>query len=111
PESVTLPQSANWESLDCDGDGNPNDTDPDPLTVNANDDFGSTPATIDVAINILENDDFLPNNAPNNVGVTNIERIGGSAVGVGVFNNDTGFVNYIPETSESNSTVSIVYQV
>ncbi|MEY8778977.1 gliding motility-associated C-terminal domain-containing protein [Allomuricauda sp. XS_ASV26] len=111
PESVTLPQSANWESLDCDGDGNPNDTDPDPLTVNANDDFGSTPATIEVAINILENDDFLPNNAPNNVGVTNIERIGGSAVGVVVFNNDTGFVNYIPETSESNSTVSIVYQV
>ena len=35
----------------------------------------------------------------------------GSAVGVVVFNNDTGFVNYIPETSESNSTVSIVYQV
>ncbi|MCK0161958.1 gliding motility-associated C-terminal domain-containing protein [Allomuricauda sp. F6463D] len=111
PESVTLPQSAAWETLDCDDDGNPNETDPDPLTANANDDFGSTQATTEVAINILENDDYLPNNASNNVGVTNLSRIGGNATGVITFDAETGFVNYIPEASESNSTVTIIYQV
>jgi len=111
PESVTLPQSADWEALDCDDDGNPNETDPDPLTANANDDFGSTPATTEVAINILENDDYLPNNASNNVGVTNLSRIGGDASGVVTFDDETGFVNYIPVASESNSTVTIIYQV
>ncbi|MBR9854994.1 MAG: gliding motility-associated C-terminal domain-containing protein [Algicola sp.] len=111
PESITLPQSANWDALDCDDDGNPNETDPNPLTANAKDDFGSTSAITEVAINILENDDFLPNNAPNNVGVTNISRIGGDATGTVSFNNETGFVNYTPIESESNSTVTIVYQV
>ena len=111
PDSVTLPQSADWEALDCDGDGNPNETDPDPLMANASDDFGTTPASTEVAINILENDDFLPNNDDNNVGVTNLSRIGGDATGTVTFDSDTGFVNYIPVLSESNSTVTIVYQV
>ena len=111
PESVTLPQSADWEALDCDDDGNPNETDPDPLMANANDDFGSTPAVTQVAINILENDDYLPNNASNNLGVTNLSRIGGDASGVVTFDDETGFVNYIPVASESNSTVTIIYQV
>ncbi|MBA4746585.1 MAG: gliding motility-associated C-terminal domain-containing protein [Muricauda sp.] len=111
PESVTLPQSADWEALDCDGDGNPNETDPDPLTANANDDFGSTPALTEVAINILENDDYLPNNDPINVGVTNLSRIGGDASGTVTFDDETGFVNYTPVASESNSTVTIIYQV
>jgi gliding motility-associated-like protein len=111
PESITLPQSADWEALDCDDDGNPNETDPDPLMANANDDFGSTPAVTQVAINILENDDYLPNNASNNVGVTNLSRIGGDASGVVTFDDETGFVNYIPVASESNSTVTIIYQV
>ncbi|MBO0331722.1 gliding motility-associated C-terminal domain-containing protein, partial [[Muricauda] lutisoli] len=111
PDSVTLPQSAEWDSLDCDDDGNPNETDPDPLTANANDDFGSTPALTEVAINILENDDYLPNNDDNNQGVTSITRIGGDAVGVITFDNETGFVNYTPTASESNTTVTIIYQV
>ena len=111
PDSVTLPQSADWEALDCDGDGNPNETDPDPLMANASDDFDTTPASTEVAINILENDDFLPNNDDNNVGVTNLSRIGGDATGTVTFDPDTGFVNYIPVLSESNSTVTIVYQV
>jgi len=111
PESVTLPQTADWDALDCDGDGNPNETDPDPLKANANDDYGSTPALTEVAINILENDDYLPNNAANNVGETSLSQIGGDAEGTISFNNDTGFVNYTPTLSESNSTVTIVYQV
>ena len=61
--------------------------------------------------NILENDDYLPNNAANNVGETNLSQIGGDAEGSISFNNDTGFVNYTPTLSESNSTVTIIYQV
>src|SRR6056297_747 len=111
PESITLPQSTDWGELDCDGDSNPNETDPDPLAANANDDFGSTPALTEVAINILENDDYLPNNATNNIGVTNISRIGGDAQGILTFNAETGFANYTPVESESNGTVTIIYQV
>jgi len=111
PESITLPQSADWDALDCDGDGNPNETDPDPLAANATDDFGSTPPVTPVAINILENDDYLPNNAANNVGVTNISRIGGDAQGTITFDAETGIANYTPTISESNATVVIIYQV
>ncbi len=111
PESVTLPQSAEWEALDCDNDGNPNGTDPNPLEANAMDDSGATPALTEVAINILENDDFLPNNDPNNVGSTSLSSIGGNALGTVTFDAETGFVNYTPVASESNSTVTIIYQV
>ncbi|WP_318309938.1 T9SS type B sorting domain-containing protein [Flagellimonas crocea] len=110
-ESVTLPQTADWKTLDCDGDGNPNGTDPDPLVANASDDYGATPALTEVAINILENDDYLPNNDANNIGVTNLTRIGGDAQGIVFFDNETGFVNYTPVQSESNTTVAIMYQV
>ncbi|QII43457.1 gliding motility-associated C-terminal domain-containing protein [Flagellimonas oceani] len=111
PESVTLPQTADWEALDCDDDGNPNGPDPDPLAANASDDYGSTPALTEVAINILENDDYLPNNDGNNLGETNLSRTGGDAVGTVSFDNETGFVTYTPTVEESNSTVTIVYQV
>ena len=111
PESVTLPQSAEWQALDCDNDGNPNGTDPNPLEANAMDDSGATPALTEVAINILENDDFLPNNDPNNVGSTSLSSIGGNALGTVTFDAETGFVTYTPVASESNSTVTIIYQV
>ncbi|WP_127140989.1 gliding motility-associated C-terminal domain-containing protein [Flagellimonas marinaquae] len=111
PDSITLPQSADWEALDCDGDGNPNGNDPDPLTATANDDFGTTPALTEVAINILENDDFLPNADEINVGVTSLSRIGGNATGTVTFDAESGFVNYLPTLAESNSTITIVYQV
>ena len=111
PESVTLTPTAEWEALDCDNDGNPNGTDPNPLVATVNDDSGSTPALTEVAINILENDDYLPNNDANNLGVTSLVQIGGDASGTVTFDAETGFVNYIPVASESNSTVTIVYQV
>jgi gliding motility-associated-like protein len=75
------------------------------------DDSGATPALTEVAINILENDDFLPNNDPNNVGSTSLSSIGGNALGTVTFDAETGFVNYTPVASESNSTVTIIYQV
>jgi gliding motility-associated-like protein len=111
PDSITLPQSADWEALDCDGDGNPNGNDPDPLTATANDDFGTTPALTEVAINILENDDFLPNADEINVGVTSLSQIEGNATGTVTFDAESGFVNYLPTLAESNSTITIVYQV
>ena len=111
PESITLEPSAEWKELDCDGDGNPNDKDPNPLEATAVDDSGSTPALTEVAINILENDDYLPNNDDDNVGVTNLSRIGGTATGVVSFDADTGIMTYTPTELESNSTVTVVYQV
>jgi gliding motility-associated-like protein len=111
PESVTLTPSVDWEVLDCDNDGNPNGTDPDPLVATARDDSGSTPALTEVAINILENDDYLPNNHPDNLGITTLSTIGGSALGNVVFDEDTGFLTYTPIESESNTTVTIIYQV
>ncbi|MEZ4970095.1 MAG: gliding motility-associated C-terminal domain-containing protein [Flavobacteriaceae bacterium] len=111
PESVTLTPTVDWEVLDCDNDGNPNGTDPDPLVATARDDSGSTPALTEVAINILENDDYLPNNHPDNLGITTLSTIGGSALGGVVFDEDTGFLTYTPIESESNTTVTIIYQV
>ncbi|HLT51213.1 MAG TPA: gliding motility-associated C-terminal domain-containing protein, partial [Arenibacter sp.] len=111
PESVTLPPSAEWESLDCDNDGNPNVTDPDPLVATARDDFGSTPAMTEVVIDILTNDDYLPNNDPTNLGVTSLAIIGGTAIGSVSMDADTGLLTYIPIASESNSSVTLVYQV
>ncbi|MBC8769134.1 Ig-like domain-containing protein, partial [Arenibacter sp. BSSL-BM3] len=111
PESITLTPSPAWEILDCDDDGNPNGTDPDPLVATARDDSGSTPALTEVAINILENDDYLPNNDSNNLGITSLTMIGGSALGTVSFDAETGFVTYTPVESESNSTVTIIYQV
>ncbi|MER3373409.1 MAG: gliding motility-associated C-terminal domain-containing protein [Allomuricauda sp.] len=111
PDSVTLTPSADWDALDCDGDGNPNGTDPNPLVATAIDDSGSTPALTEVAINILENDDYLPNNDENNIGITSLSRIGGDAVGNVDFDAETGVMTYTPTESESNSTVTVVYQV
>ncbi|MEC7264485.1 MAG: hypothetical protein VXW38_12150, partial [Bacteroidota bacterium] len=111
PESVTLTPSAEWNALDCDNDGNPNGTDPNPLKATAMDDSGSTPALTEVAINILENDDFLPNNDGNNVGITSLSQIGGSALGTVSLDAETGVLTYTPTLEESNTAVTIVYQV
>ncbi len=111
PDSVTLTPSVDWEALDCDDDGNPNGTDPNPLAATAMDDSGSTPALTEVAINILENDDYLPNNDENNIGITSLTRTGGDAAGSVAFDADTGIMSYTPIESESNSTVTVVYEV
>ncbi|MFD2791563.1 gliding motility-associated C-terminal domain-containing protein, partial [Arenibacter antarcticus] len=111
PASITLSPSKEWEGLDCDDDGNPNGTDPDPLVATARDDSDSTPALTEVAINILENDDYLPNNDPNNVGTTSLSQIGGTAIGSVTLDALTGMLTYIPTVLESNTTVTIIYEV
>lgn len=109
--SITLDPSESWNSLDCDNDGNPNGTDPHPLEATANDDSGTTQPLTELIIDILANDDYLPNNNPNNLGITNITRIGGSAAGEVVFDADTGEVSYLPPIEEASSIVTIVYEV
>src|SRR5690606_3894148 len=111
PESVTLTPSVDWEILDCDDDGNPNGTDPNPLMATAVDDYGSTTAMTLLTINILENDDYLPNNDQNNIGITSLSRIGGNALGTVSFDAQTGTMEYTPIVSESNATVTVIYQV
>lgn len=111
PESVTLTPSKEWEGLDCDNDGNPNGTDPDPLVATARDDSGSTSALTEVTINILGNDDFLPNNDSNNLGTTSLSQIGGTAIGSVIMDAETGMLTYLPSELESNSIVTIVYEV
>ncbi len=111
PESITLEPSSEWNNLDCDGDGNPNGNDPDPLNATARDDSGSTPALTQVAINILENDDYLLNADAANLGETNLSRNGGDASGTLTLDAETGMLTYTPTLLESNSTVTIVYQV
>ncbi|RTE51701.1 gliding motility-associated C-terminal domain-containing protein, partial [Arenibacter aquaticus] len=111
PDSITLTPSADWESLDCDNDGNPNGTDPNPLVATATDDSGSTQALTEVVINILENDDYLSNSDPNNLGTTSLTRIGGDASGTLSMDAETGLLTYTPLESESNSSITIIYQV
>ncbi len=109
--SQTVTPSDSWDILDCDDDGNPNGTDPNPLIATAMDDEGSTPALTEIVINILANDDYLPNNDPNNAGTTSITRIGGNATGTVSFDPETGELSYTPDASESNTTITIIYQV
>ena len=97
--------SATWNSADCDGDGNPNGTDPNPLVATAVDDSGVAPLNTGTNINILANDDFLPNDG--NV----ITQVGGTAGGNVAFNATTGMLNYTPLASEAGTTKTVVYQV
>ncbi len=109
--SQTLDPSEEWNMLDCDNDGNPNGTDPNPLVATAQDDNGTTPPLVELILNILANDDYLPNNDPNNLGVTSITQIGGTATGDISFDAETGELSYIAPTEETNSSVTIVYEV
>ncbi|MEJ1223744.1 gliding motility-associated C-terminal domain-containing protein [Sediminicola sp. 1XM1-17] len=109
--SQTTDPTDAWNNIDCDNDGNPNGTDPNPLVATAVDDSGTTMPETEVVINILENDDYLPNSDSNNLGTTSITRIGGDATGTVTFNAETGELSYIPDASETNSIVTVIYEV
>jgi gliding motility-associated-like protein len=108
--SQSMDPTNEWNNLDCDNDGNPNGTDPNPLVATAVDDSGTTMPETEVIINILENDDYLPNNDPNNLGTTSITRIGGDAIGTVSFDSETGELSYIPDVSETDTSVTIIYE-
>ena len=109
--SQTISPTAEWNAIDCDDDGNPNGTDPNPLIATAADDTGSTPANVLLLLNILENDDYLPNNDPDNLGITSLVQVGGNASGMISFDSDLGTMSYTAPLSEINSIVTIIYQV
>jgi hypothetical protein len=97
--------SATWNSADCDDDGNPNGTDPNPLVPTALDDSGSVVLGSTTTINILSNDDFLPNDG------NTLTQTGGTAGGTVSFNPITGTMDYTPLASEVGTSVTVVYSV
>ncbi|MGB5555342.1 MAG: gliding motility-associated C-terminal domain-containing protein [Flavobacteriaceae bacterium] len=109
--SQTLTPSAEWLAQDCDNDGNPNGTDPNPLVATANDDAASTEPLTAVTVNILDNDDYLSNNDPNNLGTTSITQIDGTAQGTVAIDAETGELVYTPTADENDTEVTIVYEV
>ena len=97
--------SATWLAADCDGDGNPNSTDNNPLTPTALNDSGTAALGSTTTINILSNDDFLPNDG------NTITRTGGTAGGTVTFNPITGTMDYTPLASEVGTSVTVIYTV
>jgi gliding motility-associated-like protein len=109
--SQTVAPSEDWNALDCDDDGNPNGTDPNPLQATAQDDSGTTPPLSELVINVLANDDYLTNNDPNNLGITTLTQIGGTATGTVVLDAETGELTYTAPSGETNTSVTIIYEV
>ena len=103
--SQTATPDAAWDAADCDNDGNPNSTDPNPLVPTAVDDTFIAPIGEATTFNILTNDDFLPG------ADTSISQTGGTAGGTVSFDPLTGEVTYTPLDSESDTEVTIEYQV
>ncbi|RDK82791.1 beta strand repeat-containing protein, partial [Marinirhabdus gelatinilytica] len=114
PDNDTI---ANACDEDDDGDGNPDDNEiangNDPLTPVAVDDNGGVViAGVPEVIQILDNDDFLNNNDPNNVGNTIIYNAGtGTAQGVISFDPATGELTYTASQTELGTTVTVDYTV
>ena len=98
--------------LDDDGDGNPDELDVNSETPIAVDDSTTTPNNTPVTVNILTNDDYLPNNDSNNLGTTVITDLGtGTATGIISFDNDTGELTYTPQSEDEVGDVTIDYKV
>ncbi|MFN5422434.1 MAG: Ig-like domain-containing protein, partial [bacterium] len=126
---TTAPSASNtiWSALDCDndgltngeeitdgtnplnpdsdGDGNPDNTDPHPTTPTATNDTANASPGSATTINILGNDDFLPNDG------NTITQTGGTATGTVVFDPITGTMTYTPAAGEVGTTVTVIYQV
>jgi len=62
------------------------------------------------AIDILANDDFLPNNAANNLGTTSISAVssGTNCLGTAAFDALTGSVTYTPAATELSGSCDLV---
>jgi gliding motility-associated-like protein len=97
--------SSNPMNPDTDGDGNPDSTDPHKTTPVANPDKGVAQIGVATKINILGNDDFLPNDG------NTITKVGGTAAGIVTFDPITGEMTYAPTADEAGKDVTVVYQV
>ncbi|MEN1785287.1 MAG: gliding motility-associated C-terminal domain-containing protein, partial [Bacteroidota bacterium] len=113
PSTVANPDGAITDpnDPDSDGDGNSDGIDPNSTTPTATDDIGNGVAGIPTVIDILDNDDYLDNGDTNNLGTTSLSRTGGTAIGVVTMDTSTGSLTYVPEESEADSTVTIIYEV
>ncbi|MGB5325071.1 MAG: hypothetical protein WBN40_06580, partial [Pseudomonadales bacterium] len=98
-------------SPDADDDGNPDSNDPNVNTATVVADSGPAPAGAATNFDVLANDDFLPNNDPNNVGTTTLTITGGTAGGTIVPNATTGEIAYTPLAGEAGSSVTVQYEV
>ncbi len=109
---ITLIPSVAWTIADCDDDGNPNGNDPNPLVPTATDDFMNAIPGVPATMNILVNDDYLPNNDTDNLGVTAIADLTtGSAGGIITLDPLTGTITYNALPTEAGTTVTVDYQV
>ncbi len=97
---------------DTDGDGAMDSMDGFPLEPTATNDLASGTPQEPIVIPVLENDDYLPNSDPNNLGTTLLSDTGeGTAVGTITTDAENGTITYLPAISEISTTVSIVYEV
>ncbi|KAI9549349.1 hypothetical protein GHT06_003715 [Daphnia sinensis] len=90
---------------DSDGDGNPDNTDPNPTIPTATNDTTNVSLGTSVVVDILANDDFLPNDG------NTIVQAGGTASGTVSFNSLTGEMSYSPALTDAGNSVTVVYQV
>ncbi|MCC1484138.1 Ig-like domain-containing protein, partial [Winogradskyella immobilis] len=97
---------------DTDGDGAPDIFDPNNNAPTVSDDSASVDPGNSVTLNILQNDDYLNNNDPNNLGNTIIsDTSNGNARGTVSFDPDTGEMTYTPLPGEEGATVTVEYVV
>ncbi|MBL7471185.1 hypothetical protein IS446_00140, partial [Robertkochia sp. 1368] len=81
--------------VDTDGDGNGDATDANPLSPVAVADASNASSGNATQVDILANDDFLPNNNTANLGITSLSDTGnGSASGSASFDATTGILTY-----------------
>ncbi len=90
---------------DTDGDGNPDNTDPNPSAPTATNDSANATSGTPLVLNILANDDYLPNDG------NTITQTGGTASGTVSFNALTGEMTYTPATGEEGTSVTVIYKV
>ncbi|WP_395803534.1 Ig-like domain-containing protein, partial [Daejeonella sp.] len=125
--NVTLSKGTTWNNADCDGDGlsngteitggtdplnpdtdgdgNPDNTDPNPNVPTATNDSANATLGTPLVLNILANDDYLPNDG------NTITQTGGTASGTVSFNALTGEMTYTPATGEEGTSVTVIYEV
>ncbi|NNM10299.1 MAG: hypothetical protein HKO60_00070, partial [Pseudomonadales bacterium] len=107
--TVTITVAA---ATDTDNDGSPDVIDANDNTPTALDDSGNGTVSVAGTLDILANDDFLPNNDANNVGTTAITDEGsGTASGTITFDNDSGELTYTPTLAEAGTSPTVVYEV
>ncbi|MBC8757731.1 hypothetical protein H2O64_23915, partial [Kordia sp. YSTF-M3] len=104
--------TANACDLDDDNDGNPDASDPNPLVPSAVADSATAMVGMSATIDILTNDDFLPDNSGTAGSDIYISDAGtGTGVGIISFDENTGELIYTPALIEGGMSVTIDYTV